>query len=419
MTLDRFITVTPCKKTEASFLSDKYKAVNLSQWLDNKSQINKINEAMVSKRHIVISGKSGTGKTSLIQLLSSFNNKTVYELQTNIKRTLKNISDYFCTMKADTKNSLFVIDDFEFFFNNVETINVKDLITMLYKEEIQCVFIINDIYVSKLVSALTKRKFDQIFLTRPNQHILYDFCKAICVEEQIKYDQKSLEQYIIMNDCDVRFVVNTLPHYLHFDTLPKFHEVGMYEAFQNVIGSDYSFVDRLLFFQLEPGTIPVIAHENILDIKLGYEKTYNTLHNMSLADCFHKRTFPHLNQNESDTYAVLSSLCLHQFKPKIQNPRFGLIWTKQAAKFQKKKYLNEFVSKTHYGPTSYTELSYLFYILNHSVYNNNEMIWTFMQCLNIDNKSMFNLYNGYTLRDEKLVTRKFFTDLKTTSFGQS
>jgi len=412
MTLDRFITTSQCQTNDESFLSVKYKADNVSQWLDNTAQIQQMHEAMISNRHIVISGKSGTGKTSLIRLISSFHNKTLYELQTNVKRTLKHITNYFCTIKNDVNISLFLIDDFEFFFNNVESIHVKDLLSVLYNENIQCVFVINDIYAAKLISALAKRKFEHIILTRPHQNVLLVFCEFICKSEKIKYQIKVLEKHIILNDCDVRYVVNTLPHHMHFNTLPVFREVGMYEAFQNVVGSNLSLSDRLLFFQLEPGTIPLIAHENVMDIELSYTQTLSVLHNMSLADCYHKKTFPHLNQTESDTYAVLSSICLNQFKPKIQNPRFGLIWTKQAAKYQKKKYLNAFITNTHSGPSSYVELSYLFYILNHSVYNNNALISTFIKSLNTDITNMFNLYNGYTLRNQKHLSKKVFTDLQ-------
>ena len=413
MTLDRFVQTTVRRTNDTvteTFMSVKYKPKHIGQWMDNANQIQELHNSIISKEHIVISGKSGSGKTTIIGLMSHYHNRKIYELQTDEKRSFKNLQDYICMIKGESLG-IFVIDNFEYFFNNVETLNVKDLIAMLYKENIQCIFVVNDVYLSKLTSVLTKRKFNLVLMTQPLEKTLLTQCKSICDKENFEYTPKTLKDYIFRNNCDVRFVLNTLPHYMHFDTLPKFHEVGMYEAFQNVISDEYSLADRLLFFQLEPGTIPVIAHENIFDIQLDYKQTYYALHSMSLADCFHKKTFPHFNQTEGDTYAVLSSGCLHPFKPKVKTPRFGLIWTKQAAKFQKKKYLNEFVIATHHGPTSYIELSYLFYVLNHATYHNNAIIQMFMKVLSLDMKNLFSLYNGYTLRCEKQMCRKNFIDL--------
>jgi hypothetical protein len=136
------------------------------------------------------------------------------------------------------------------------------------------------------------------------------------------------------------------------------------------------------------------------------------LDNMSQADVYHKQLFPYSEEVHHNTYGVLSTICLKLHNPVLKKPRFGIIWTKQAAKFQKRKYISDFVVSNRIRPISVNELFHLFVILDDIVAKRTQFLKPFVKSLGFENiQSMFNVYNGFTLRESKKQTKKSFLDL--------
>eukprot|EP00959_Pyramimonas_sp_CCMP1952_P264681 5534211-Pyramimonas_sp.AAC.1 len=110
------------------------------------------------------------------------------------------------------------------------------------------------------------------------------------------------------------------------------------------------FPTKLLALSSEPGTLPIIVHENYLDIKrMTPSRICEVADRMSLADVYHRSSFAN-NDNDGVSGGVYGSLaaCVPGLPdadkqgPSFDNPRFGSMWTRMSAMFQKRKYWNRF-----------------------------------------------------------------------------
>ena len=120
----------------------------------------------------------------------------------------------------------------------------------------------------------------------------------------------------------------------------------MYDTYSYVINCKNDLHERCRLFYNECGTIPIIIQENYLDWNVSFETKHRICKYMTMADIFHKEAFSVYNEHNVDMYATMSVILPsviayndnHQFCPK-KEPRFGLVWTKQSAMFQKRKYI--------------------------------------------------------------------------------
>jgi len=408
--MDRFVEVKSNHTVSTHCLLDlKYRPNSASDWIENEDEVRRIRSFLASEnRLMVVTGDGGTGKTWLVELLL---NELDSGLATHYNRTHVSNShrSFFTTIKDSAK--ILVIDDMESFFMNVENTTPKQILSDIKTHELKTLIIVNELYTTKLTALLSKYAYDIVRMNRPSISSLLSKCISICLAEGFPHDATTLKQFVVSNNCNYRYVVNGLKHYKTLSSVSKVHHVGMYDAYTQCLQAD-SLDDRLKYFQLETGTIPIIAHENVFDMKLSHSSLCEMLDNMSQADVYHKQFFPYSDEVNHNTYGLLSTLCLKLHNPVLKKPRFGIIWTKQAAKFQKRKYMSDFFVSNRIRPISVNEVFHLFVILDDIVAKRTHFLKPFVKSLGFENiQSMFNVYNGFTLRESKKQTKKSFLDL--------
>lgn len=400
--MDKFLEIVKVKDDSKNHLLEtKYRPTRSKDWIEHETEIQQIHDFFSSSdRLLIVSGEGSTGKSTIVNLIAS-------EHPEVIVRPFESKQ----TILSDVGSDVLIVDDFEFFFTNVEAIQPKQFLLDLAKYSIKTVLIIHEAYVSKLTGIIGKyQPYCNVRMRCTSTNALISQCVKICKSEGFSYDKASLKAYIESNHCNFRYIVNGLKQYKTLSNITEFHQVSMYEAYEKSITSQ-SLGDRLRYFQLESGTIPTIAHENIFDMKLSQPMLCRALDHMSMADVCHKQFFPYSDEVNMDTYGVLSTVFLSSHKPKLNKPRFGIIWTKQAAKFQKRKYMNDFIVRNRLRPVSPTELFYLFVLLNQFMETTPNMVKPFVLSLNLESiQSLFSVYNGFTLRKQKKMTKKAFLD---------
>lgn len=398
--MDRFVEVrTIPASSNHCLLEMTYGCASTADWIENEDQLQNIRAFLLNpdKRLLLVTGEGGTGKTKMVNLLvDELEIGPIFHYDRN-QTTSHELM--FGTIRDSGK--LLIIDDLESFFLHAEAVTPKQLIMHICAYELKTVLIINELHKTKLITLLTKQPYDIVQLDRPSVSSLLAKCQAICTAERLVHDDSTLRQYIVANNCNYRYIVNGLKHYKTLSCVSKFHQIGMYDAYVHAVKSE-TLEDRLKYFQLEPGTVPIIAHENIFDMKLSLPSLCNVLENMSLADVYHKQFFPYSEELHNNTYGVLSTIFLSLHKPVMKKPRFGIIWTKQAAKFQKRKYLCDFIVSNRMRPVSVMEFFHLFIILNEIVATKSSFLKPFVDSLKCKHvQSLFSVYNGFTLRENK------------------
>ena len=408
--MDRFVNIERVERSSMDCLLEvKYKPRKISEWLENECQIDSIIDFVKSDKNqfLVVTGEGSTGKSTIVDLvvndcpeLEVFRVGSCQLLKLN-KSYFKNIS---------RTSDLVLIDDVEIFFT-MENTHSKSLLTDFVSLGYKGVFIVSELYVTKLEGLLKKGVHKLVRMQRPSVERLLSRCEFICQNENLSSHPESLRDFVVANRCNYRYIVNSLAHYEAIDVISKFNDTCMYTAYDQSINAK-TMNDRLRYFQLETGTIPIIAHENIFDMKLSQESLFASVNRMSMADVYHRQCFPHVEDIQLSTYGVMSTVFLHAEKPIMKKPRFGIIWSKQAAKFQKRKYLQDFIVSNRYRPFCFDELYHMFALLNDHVARSSNALSGFVLSLNcLNTKSLFSLYNGFTFRTEKKLNKKVFTEM--------
>ena len=168
---------------------------------------------------------------------------------------------------------------------------------------------------------------------------------------------------------------------------------------------------------MDTGSIPIICHENYLDFSPPIADVKYISNLMAWADIYHKSTFSNATDVSNGVYACISSIATSRTCNKkssgFLNPRFGLIWTKQAAKYQKLKYLREFLKGRELSPM---EDVYELYVnhayLKHKIHNETSIDSLMDAFQTTDATHLHNLYNGFSYTKPTLTKKAFVAKVK-------
>jgi hypothetical protein len=394
-----------------SLLANKYTPTLLCEWMDNKISIDALQAWFLSEdKFLIVNGQSGSGKSSIVNLMCKETKVKPYYTLSNHSRTTSSIIDRYNDIKR--LPGVFIIDDFEFFFSNVDHINPKTLISDLSVSEgsMRCIFIVDSSFIAKL--KLFTKGMTEIHFDRPSPDSIFVKCKRIIQTEEIPFnssiDEGYLKNYIIKNNCNVRYIINALNLFKCIEPISSIEETDLYDVYRMCVNEKVDLNKRLKYFELDAGTIPIICHENYIDFNLNDFEYQRISESMSLGDVYHKRIFSNQNDVNIGTYGCLSSLILGKYNKTQRkgSPRFGLIWTKQAAKYQKLKYIDTFCHSMKCAPkdmySNYIDHLYLQNSLTSSKAWEN--VHEHFQTTNAS--ILYNIYNAFTT--EKCVTKKTF-----------
>ena len=368
------------------------------------------------KKILIVSGHHGTGKTHLVELMCKKYHKTMYIMHSNTKRSKKEITSYHDQIKHFTSSGIFILDDFELFITKHEYVSVHEIFKLITTNcDMKTILVVNLCCLPKLHGLSAESK--TVILNFPSAKAIFRKCLSITEEENINLDDdgmKQLKKFIEVKKNDVRMILDSLNIFQSISFEERTNEMDMYDTYENIINNSHDLEKQLCLFSSDSGTIPIISQENYIDYGLDYKTLWRLSESMSNGDVYHKSTFM-MNSNMCiDVYGCLSTLCL-SVEPlkKTKKTRFGLIWTKQSASYQKKKYISDFQQHTNIYKSRHLDYLYLSDNLKHIVDNKDACeLNNFLVCLNISDVSfVFSLYNAFTLRENiKQYTKKTFVN---------
>ena len=196
---------------------EKYRPTNTNDiLLDSfiKEKINKMIESDIIP-NMIITGEPGTGKTSTILFLAKNKYEDKYseyvlELNASDDRGLTIINNTiqpFCKKKIDEKynHKLIILDEADSITHKAQ--NLLSNIIAEYRKNTRFVFICND--CSQIIESIQSRcmiiKYPKISTDN-----LFNKIQYICHEENIQYNDDSINTLLFVSDKDIRQTINNL-----------------------------------------------------------------------------------------------------------------------------------------------------------------------------------------------------------------
>lgn len=417
-------------KTNPSYgpLSDKYKPLTCDDFLENTESISKIHEwfhHLDTKNILVIIGPTGCGKTTLVDLICAKYEKTKFVSNSSLKRTKKELNSYYDKIKGFVKNGMLILDEFENILSKNESISVNEISKWFSIEYIPIIIICQSHYFNKIQYICNHSLSTTIFLSYPKPNTILRACLSILDQEEFEYTEAYINlimKSIITMKCDVRGIFDCLCILNEkYEICEKSTSMDIYDTYRSLFDKDVPLQNKMNNFCLDAGTIPIIIQENYIDTTLSSYDKAQLCERMSLGDLFHKQHFLYTSSMNLEIYGCMSSIFteFESFKDTqvFTNPRFGLIWTKQSAMYQKRKYLIQIQHMVNTPfiniPSMYMISSSLKSIIHeYKKCKNDTDIIKFKSFYNIDNKDMlYDIYISFQFKTDKLIPRKTFLNL--------
>lgn len=322
-----------------STLSAKHAPRTTSDFFpENAESVRKVVNFLKSpdKRGIVIRGPTGSGKTHAVALAvqeASARCLWITSLQKRTKKELKNIYENV----NGYKDRVLVIDAIES-FSKGESSGINEVVSWLIKNEpndTKLVLIV-ELTNSNRLSDLAK-KCEFVDFVYPRTDTLFAKCKEIVNIEQLDVSDEDVTRVILTFHNDPRSVFEGISSPCLACEKQQQHD--MYTIFAKLV-SDIDVSRKIGYFACEPCVVPVIFQENYIDWNLGRALERDASHRMAMGDIFHKQMFLSNNSTTvcNEMYACVSSVFNARVRPGAKF-RFGSVWTKQSAMFQKKRYI--------------------------------------------------------------------------------
>ena len=193
-------------KSSNDILLDPFIKQKIEKILENKSVPN-----------MIITGEPGTGKTSTILFLAKYlynqnYNDCVLELNASDDRGLSIINNTiypFCKKKMNNKiipnHKLIILDEADSITSKAQ--NLLSSLISEFRKNTRFVFICND--CSQIIESIQSRCMIIKYPKISNEN-LYFKIEYICKNENIKYDNNSINTLMFVSDYDIRQAINNL-----------------------------------------------------------------------------------------------------------------------------------------------------------------------------------------------------------------
>jgi hypothetical protein len=345
----------------------------------------------------------------------------MYLQHTLKKRTKTELFKFYESVKYFT-NGLFVFDELETMLHKCETISLTDISKWQINETkpvIRMVFICNDSMFNKL-SAIVPLSLI-VRLEYPSPKSIFSKCVDIMDKEHIETTDQDVVRLksMIVEMKEPRMIFNSL-NLIGIADNHKDITLDMYSIYRTILRSDVDIDKKMRYFSCESGTIPIIVQENYIDANLNLSDMCDVSESMSLGDVYHKAIFVNNDPIQMNIYACLSSMFHYLLEPDAHNrpffvsPRFGSMWTRMSAMYQKRKYWSRFDEYCH-DPSinGCTNVTFMNDIYKHLFTNNKSQFMEFLNYYqlkaNVD--TAFDLYNSYNVSPKTTTKKSFVTAL--------
>lgn len=398
-------------------LAEKYAPTDVSQFMGNYTQIKDVESWFASSdtSFLLVVGPTGCGKTTLINLMCDKYNKTIYLQNSLKKRTKTELYKYYESVKGFVTHGVFVFDELEVMINKSEMVSLNDVAKWKAqdtKPTIRIVFLCNDSVMNKLSVIIPMSRV--IRMEYPTPKSLFAKCMDVMDREGIDSDLATLKK-MIHEIKEPRMIINSL-NLVGIADSHKDNTLEMYSIYRLMLTPDEPLDKKLRYFSCESGTIPIIIQENYIDTSLNLRGLCELSDSMSVGDVYHKAIFVNNDPVQMHIYACLSSVFHPWFEtsalknqPFYESPRFGSMWTRMSAMYQKRKYWSRFDEHCH-DPYINTcaDLVHMNDVYKHLFAHDKTNFLQFLNYYRLDNVDIaFDLYNAYNV-SSKVATKKSF-----------
>jgi hypothetical protein len=300
--------------------------------------------------------------------------------------------------------------------------SISEISKWISLKNIRIIFISDSVVSNKLSSLRDNQLCTTVKINYPETNLLLSKCVDILDRENVKYDGDTLLQFIENMNNEPRSIFDSLLIY-NITSKTKEKDMDIYQAYEQLINPSVGLKRKLQIFSIDSGTIPILFQENYIDINLSITERCKLSNSMSGADIFHKKIFMHTSNIYVEIYGVMSSVFYEIIKKKPhRSPRFGLMWTKQSAMCQKRKYLSNVHQSMEYPFITTYDMFYLYKNFRNMVddyksnINDKTKIIQLISNYKINNiEILFNLYICFNINDynseKKTLTKKTFVSL--------
>ncbi|ADO67367.1 hypothetical protein crov333 [Cafeteria roenbergensis virus] len=287
-------------KSFNEFIGNKIKIKNIIDWLQNFK--NNLNSSLL------ISGKHGIGKSTIISLLKTKFNLDIIEYNQSELRDYKNNNlNLFFPRKTNFEEVILGKTNKKIMiFNEIELITIpseKNFIIKLlkknHKEKIIPIILLNNNKHCKILNEIKKNLYIVSLLT-PSILEIKPLVKKICLEEKINLESKYYKGLIQFCNNDIRKIILTLEDFKDIfktklinkinlkeyfeNNNQKQEEIGLYHSVSKLLNLPLSFEKIITLYQLEKILLPLTFLENIPLKDITLEKYSNILDSFSTGD---------------------------------------------------------------------------------------------------------------------------------------
>lgn len=403
------------KAIDNQTVSQRYSPTRVSDFLENSSQIKEMDEWFCTEhaKHLIVLGPTGSGKTSLVRIFCEKYNKTIYLHDSFVKRTKNDLNKYYQGVKGFVKHGIFVFDEMEHLVTKSENVSITDISKWDSGEKsIRIVFICNSVVANKLVAL--RQTCQVIILEYPSPKTLFTKCVYIMEKERIEYDSGLIHH--IEHIKEPRMIFNTL-NMISISDCHKENALDMYDIYRLLLRPDESLDKKFRYFMCDSGTLPIIFQENYIDAlpDTNIDVMCEISNSMSMGDLYHKAIFVNSDSLQMSVYACLSSVFdklsrvkdIHSCKW-YTKPRFGTMWTRWSALYQKRKYWQRFDEMVKNPLVNIQHSGNINDMYKHFYYNDKTEFLKFVKYYNLNTETAFDLFNSYSVMATKPTTKKSF-----------
>lgn len=191
--------------------SEKYKPKSEKDLVHNK-EVNKLKTLIEEKKHSLIYGPTGIGKTAAVYIIADLLEMELIELNASSLRNKENIENIIGNSSKQAslfkKGKIILIDE-------IDSISSKDrgfissITEMLKISKFPIVMVANNLWSNILYNL--RKKVNVIEFKKPNQISVMKILENICKNENLKYSETELKK--LSHNYDIRSSINDLELY--------------------------------------------------------------------------------------------------------------------------------------------------------------------------------------------------------------
>ena len=294
-------------------LLNKYKPTDINNFIGNKNSIKLLSEwfkelekGIPSKRAVLISGKSGIGKSLLAEIMYNEYNYKIYEfnssdvrscksLKESLDKVMESIDVQMICQNYKNKSPGIIMDEIDGMgvgdrggiqelikiinpLRGRRSIKKVEKKNLLNKKIVPIICINNDIYdkkINELKKDCLEIKLDKISLNE-----LFEYFKKIITNENINITDESLKKIIIKCNSDIRrifIIINDIKNTYNNDNITNNNvdevlniyekeniDISLHESSDLVINKNLSESKITEIYESDRCLLPQMIHENYM-----------------------------------------------------------------------------------------------------------------------------------------------------------